>query len=97
MKRGTFYRGIDASGTVRYVGITKRDPAIRFNEHLNSKTVRATLDYKVIPGAKNLTETAAHVWEQNLINQYGLGKDGGQLFNKMNSIAPQYWEQYGIK
>jgi hypothetical protein len=34
--------------------------------------------------------------EQTLINQYGLGKNGGQLSNKINSIAPKYWQRYGI-
>lgn len=35
--------------------------------------------------------------EQNLINKYGLGKNGGQLYNKINSISPKYWNRYGIK
>jgi len=26
-----------------------------------------------------------------------LGKNGGQLLNRINSIAPQYWFQLGIK
>ena len=35
--------------------------------------------------------------EQMLINQYGLGKNGGQLLNKINSISPKYWDMYGIE
>jgi hypothetical protein len=31
-----------------------------------------------------------------VINQYGLGSNGGELFNAINSIAPTYWGQYGI-
>jgi hypothetical protein len=34
---------------------------------------------------------------QTLINQYGLQKNGGLLLNKINSIAPKNWWQYGIK
>ena len=35
----------------------------------------------------------ARIWEQNLINQYGLEN----LYNKINSISPSYWNQYNIK
>ena len=91
------YNGLDGSGIVRYVGITERDPAIRFAEHLNSGTARAALRYQLVPGAANLTRTQARVWEQTLINTYGLGKNGGFLLNKTNSISPKYWGQYGIK
>ncbi len=87
------YRGIDKSGVVKYVGITKRVPGVRFGEHLNSGTAKSLLRYEVIDGATGLTRTQARVWEQTLINQYGLGN----LLNKRNSISPKYWEQYGIK
>ncbi|MFR0827867.1 hypothetical protein, partial [Bacteroides intestinalis] len=91
------YEGRDALGIVRYVGITERDPIVRFAEHLNSGTARATLKYSVVSGAQNLTRIQARVWEQTLINTYGLGKNGGLLFNSINSISPKYWSQYGIK
>lgn len=91
------YQGLDAAGKVRYVGITGRDAAVRFGEHLNSGTARSLLDYRVIDGATGLSKTGARVWEQTLINQYGLQKNGGMLLNKVNSIAPKYWWQYGIK
>ncbi len=91
------YEGVDASGKVKYVGITGRDAAARFGEHLNSGTSRSLLDYRVIDGATGLSKTQARIWEQTLINQYGLGKNSGQLPNKVNSIAPKYWWQYGIK
>lgn len=91
------YHGFDAAGDVRYVGITGREPAIRFAEHAHSGTARATLDYKVVKGVVNLTNEKARILEQTLINQYGLGKNGGLLFNRINSIAPKYWGQYGIK
>jgi hypothetical protein len=35
--------------------------------------------------------------EQNLINQYGMQKNGGSLYNQRNSIAPKYWGKHGIK
>jgi len=90
------YRGVDAASKTRYVGITNRDPAIRFAEHATSGTLKAPLRYEVIKGAEGLTRTQARVWEQTLINQHGLGRNGGMLYNQINSIAPKYWWQYGI-
>jgi hypothetical protein len=90
------YQGVDVAGKVRYVGITAREPAIRFAEHAASGTVRSPLQYNVIKGAESLNRTQARIWEQTLINQYGLGKNGGQLFNSINSIAPKYWWQHSI-
>jgi len=97
-KTGTnaVYRGVDAAGKTRYVGITGREASVRFGEHAASGTARSTLQYEVIKGAEGLTRTQARIWEQNLINQLGLQKNGGQLFNMRNSIAPQHWWQYGI-
>ncbi|WP_297598302.1 GIY-YIG nuclease family protein, partial [Parabacteroides sp.] len=89
------YQGLDKEGNTRYVGITKREPEIRFNEHFNSGTERGTLRY--IPIEKSLNKLDARIMEQNLINKFGLQKDGGQLYNKINSISPRYWEQYKIK
>lgn len=92
----TVYLGRDSEGTVRYVGITEREPNIRISEHLRSQTLRANLKYEVVPDATGLSRINARIIEQNFINQYGLGKTGGQLFNKINSIAPQKWNKYGI-
>jgi hypothetical protein len=91
------YQGLDAAGKTRYVGITSREPAVRFAEHAASGTAKAPLQYRVIKGAEGLSRIDARIWEQSLINQYGLRKNGGQLFNQINSIAPKYWWQYGIK
>ena len=91
------YRGIDAVGKVRYVGITGREPAKRFAEHAASGTARAPLQYRVVDGATGLTRTQARIWEQGLINQHGLGRNGGQLLNMRNSIAPQNWQQFVIQ
>ena len=88
------YEGIDPlTGEVKYVGITKRDPQVRWDEHLNSGTERATLKYDLVEGATGLSETNAHIWEQNLIKQYKLNN----LYNKVNSIAPKYWPLYNIQ
>ena len=91
------YRGLDAASKVRYVGITNRAPAVRFAEHLASGTNKSLLRFEAIPGASNLSRTGARVWEQGLINQYGLGNNGGQLFNQINSISPTKWHLHGIK
>ena len=70
---------------------------MRFKEHQNSKTERAELEFYSIENLKGLTKEQAHIQEQLLINQYGLGKDGGMLLNKINSISPNKWNQYNIK
>lgn len=95
---GTYsvYQGFDAANNIRYVGITSRNPLVRFVEHLNSMGQRSTLRYEVIEGASKLTKEQAKILEQTLINQYGLQKNGGQLINKINSIAPQKWGAYGL-
>lgn len=93
----TVYKGIDKNGTVRYVGITFRDAAVRFSEHMRAAgTGKEFLQYEVLPGATNMTIEAARIMEQQLILRYGLQKYGGDLLNKINSISPMYWPQYGI-
>lgn len=91
------YEGLDAAGNVKYIGITGRDAAVKFGEHLNLGTARSLLDYLVINGATGLSKTQTRIWQQTLINQYGLGKNGRQIFNKVNSIAPKNWWQFDIK
>ena len=91
------YHGLDAAGNVKYVGITSRDAAIRFGEHAAAGGEKGALFFETIEGATGLSKTQARVWEQTLINQYGLQKNGGVLLNKINSIAPKNWWQYGIK
>jgi hypothetical protein len=87
------YQGFDSQGVVRYVGITGRDAAVRFAEHANAfGTGRELLRYEVVEGATGLSRTAARVWEQTLINNYGLDN----LLNQINSIAPKNWAQFGI-
>ena len=72
-------------------------PHRRFNEHLNSNSVRNTLRYVPMDGTGNLSRIQARIIEQRLINAYGLQKMGGQLYNKINSIRPgESWFRYGI-
>lgn len=72
-----------------------RTSAERFGEHLRANgTGRELLRYSVYE--EGLTATEARILEQRLINLYGLGKNGGQLLNKINSIAPKFWSLYGI-
>lgn len=99
--KGTYsvYQGFDSANKLKYVGITSRDAAIRFGEHYQAiGTGKELLDYRVIKGAENLTKSQARIWEQNIINQYGLaGQEGGKLLNKINSIAPKNWMKFGIR
>ena len=88
------YYGTDESGSVRYVGITRRQPELRFKEHYHSMTPRSKLYYHT--NISDLSYFQAHIIEQNLINAFQLGKNGGQLFNIINSISPRYWNKYGI-
>lgn len=86
---------LDAEGNVKYVGITERDVQIRAKEHQNSGTDRSDLRYDAIK--TGLTKTQARILEQQLINKYGMIKNGGMLYNRINSIAPRHWNKYGIE
>ena len=77
---------------IKYVGITKRKPKIRWEEHWRSKTDKAELSYYTVNKTR-LSRMDARIMEQTLINKYGLVN----LYNKINSIAPKYWDQYNIK
>lgn len=91
------YYGYDKdNGVVHYVGITKREPQIRFNEHLRSGTNRAQLEYNVFDRTGNLSLLKARIFEQNKINLHGLNKNGGTLYNLRNEISPKYWLKLGI-
>lgn len=50
-----------------------------------------------IPGLQNLSRSDARAVEQTLIDYYGLGRNGGGLINKINSISsvknPTKYEQ----
>jgi hypothetical protein len=96
--RGTHivYQGVDKSGVVRYIGRTSRDVLTRAAEHIAAGGGKQNLIYRAVPGGTNLTLQEARILEQQLINQYGMAKNGGQLLNKINSIAQKYWAMYGI-
>jgi hypothetical protein len=39
------------------------------------ETAKSLLDYRVLEGATSLSKTQARIWEQSLINLYGLQKN----------------------
>ncbi len=78
-----------ANGVTQYVGITNNF-ARRAAEHLSSKGIN------IQPLMKGLTTGDARAVEQALIEIHGLGKNGGTLLNKINSIStknPTYGTQ----
>ena len=83
------YQSVDSSGqVVNYVGITG-DLQRRAATHLGKKGIVIN----EIPGLGGLSRPDARAVEQVLIEYYGLGKNGGTLLNKINSIAksnPKY-------
>ena len=86
------YVGVDPNtGEVKYVGMTGREPALRWSEHYTSETERASLIFSTYKSG--LTKLEARILEQTLINKHGINN----LYNKINSIAPNYWEKYHIK
>ena len=91
------YIGRDNKYNAKYVGITQRRPQERFSEHLRSKSNRSTLFYEPIQNTGNLSRRQALIIEQRLVNLWKMDKNGGTLYNKINPIAPHYWNKYGIK
>jgi filamentous hemagglutinin len=70
-------------GETRYVGITD-DITKRGQAHMREKAITIN----GIDGLKGLSRSDARAVEQTLIEYYGLGKNGGSLMNKINSISP---------
>lgn len=68
-------------GVTQYVGITN-NLARRAAEHLGTKGI------KIEPLMQGLTRSDARAVEQALIEIHGLGKNGGTLLNRINSISP---------
>jgi RHS repeat-associated protein len=83
------YRSVNPkTGEVQYVGITESYEA-RAAAHLREKGIRI----EKIAKLENLSHDDARAVEQVMIEYYGLGKNGGTLLNKINSIAssnPKY-------
>ncbi len=71
-----------SKGVTQYVGITN-NLARRSAEHLASKGIN------IQPLMKGLSRTDARAVEQALIEIHGLGKNGGTLLNRINSISPK--------
>ncbi|MFN9344270.1 MAG: GIY-YIG nuclease family protein, partial [Planctomycetota bacterium] len=89
------YRAFDAAGNVIYTGITKSFPR-RYAEHARRTGI------EIVELVGDLTRDAARGVEQALIDIHKLGKDGGTLTNKINSIAatnPKYKDltEQGLK
>jgi hypothetical protein len=76
------YLSKNSKGVVDYVGITE-NPVARAAAHLRTKGIVT----KPIAGLTSLTRGEARAIEQILIEHFGLGKTGGSLLNKINSIA----------
>lgn len=76
------YRSVNAADDVQYVGITN-NYLRREGEHLATKGIQI----EKIPGLTQLSRSDARAVEQVLIELHGLGKNGGTLLNKINSIA----------
>ena len=70
------------NGVTQYVGITN-NLARRAAQHLAKKGIT------ISPLMKNLTRADARAVEQALIVIHKLGKKGGTLLNKINSISPK--------
>jgi RHS repeat-associated protein len=82
----TVYVSETSEGVIQYVGITN-NLARREAEHLASKGIN------ISPLLNVISRSDARAVEQALIEMHGLGKGGGTLLNKINSIAtsnPQY-------
>ena len=79
----TVYTSTSEDGTTQYVGITDNVEA-RAAAHLSQKGI----EIDPIPGLQGISREDARAVEQTLIEYNGLGKNGGSLLNKINSIAP---------
>lgn len=79
----TVYQSFDNLGNVNYVGITDNFSQ-RAATHLREKGI----SIEPISGLQGVSRTDARAVEQVLIENYGLGKNGGTLLNQINSISP---------
>lgn len=77
----TVYTSV-SKGVTQYVGITN-NVARRSAEHLTSKGIN------IQPLMRGLSRTDSRTVEQALIEIHGLGKNGGTLLNRINSISPK--------
>ncbi|MNE05269.1 hypothetical protein D3C80_978260 [compost metagenome] len=92
MEAGAYaiYQSLDEAGSITYVGMTN-SIARRSAEHLRGSGI----SIRPIAGLTGLSARQARGAEQALIELYGLRGNGGQLLNRINSIArtnPNYAE-----
>ncbi|MCW3466439.1 DUF6443 domain-containing protein [Chitinophaga nivalis] len=91
-KSHSVYQAIDATGTVRYVGRTSQRFEVRVAQHYaNGKTGLIFGELQT-----GLTYRQARKLEQQLINKYGMGSNGGQLLNEVNGISEKLWNLFDI-
>lgn len=76
------YSSAAENGTVQYVGIADNLEA-RSAAHLSQKGI----EIDEIPGLQNISRSDARAVDQVLMEYNGLGKGGGSLINKINSIS----------
>jgi RHS repeat-associated protein/uncharacterized repeat protein (TIGR01451 family) len=77
------YTSLDDLDSVNYVGITNN-----IERRGAEQVAERGINIQGIPGLQNLSRADARSVEQVLIERYGLGRDGGPLLNRINSIAP---------
>jgi RHS repeat-associated protein len=77
------YRSLNAAGDVNYVGITGN-----LERRAAEQMAEKGITIQPIPGLQNLSRADARAVEQVLIETHGLGGNGGNLLNKINSISP---------
>lgn len=86
----TVYQSIDEAGNINYAGIANNLER-RAAEQLRQRG----MSIDAIPGLSNLSRADARSVEQVLIETHGLGRSGGTLLNRINSVAttnPAYAE-----
>jgi hypothetical protein len=76
------YQSFNEAGEVNYVGITQN-----FEQRAAQQLAQKGIIIRPIYGLSNLSRADARSVEQVLIEKYGLGKKGGILLNKINSIS----------
>jgi len=75
------YHSIGPAGETQYAGMTN-NVLRRAREHMRIK------GFNIDELMNNLSRTDARAVEQALIETHGLGKNGGTLLNRINSISP---------
>ncbi len=89
------YQSINqATAEVQYVGLTSNFEARAAAQLAGRNGSGTSMVIKELEGLNGLSLGDARAVEQTLIDSYGLGKNGGSLLNKINSISPTADTQY---